>query len=259
MGNLLSTPPVDTERIYTVPIDQRPQPEIRDVWTKYTKIKELGAGEFGTAYLAKKDGKEFVVKIMPKGDLDSIQNEAEREFWTGRKVEDCPSAIQYIDVFPIAEDTWAVVQEYFNGISLQQYMDHESEPMTPVMFIGVARDLLLGLKCIHDHGIMHGDIHPGNIMYDGTDLKYIDFGIACVPDGIRWACWASRTPQRDLEDLNNVFERILSADKNVRTAADTYLARYPECPLAQKIHTMVTGIRNETIVNIEQALEALNN
>lgn len=42
--------------------------------------------------------------------------------------------------------------------------------------------LCVGLKILHDRGIVHRDIKPENIMMDEGLLKYIDFGFACVRD-----------------------------------------------------------------------------
>lgn len=46
----------------------------------------------------------------------------------------------------------------------------------------IFRQICAGLAYAHEHGIIHRDIKPGNIMLIGNDVKIVDFGIAKLTD-----------------------------------------------------------------------------
>ena len=50
--------------------------------------------------------------------------------------------------------------------------------------VGVVRQICLAVKCLHDAGIVHRDIKPGNIMVSssGTSATLMDLGLANVMD-----------------------------------------------------------------------------
>ena len=91
--------------------------------------------------------------------------------------------------------------------------------------IGLAFELLYGMHKLHEKGVIHGDIHKGNIMIDIVDhvrcyqlnnkeyivrSKYkpvfIDFNLAKTPDHNRGPCI---TPSRDRYDLSNIIGSLL--------------------------------------------------
>lgn len=47
--------------------------------------------------------------------------------------------------------------------------------------VEVVRELLAGLRVVHDHGLVHCDIKTGNVMLGTGPAKLIDFGIARTP------------------------------------------------------------------------------
>src|SRR5690606_34519657 len=73
-----------------------------------------------------------------------------------------------------------VVMELLRGRSLEELLRAEG-PLPPVRAARVARGLLEGL---HEAGVVHRDIKPGNVMVLGGDRVVItDFGIATVEGG----------------------------------------------------------------------------
>jgi len=46
----------------------------------------------------------------------------------------------------------------------------------------VVKNMVNGLKTIHDAGVAHLDIKPANILYNkrSNQIKYIDFGLSCM-------------------------------------------------------------------------------
>ena len=71
-----------------------------------------------------------------------------------------------------------IVMEYVNGVTLRDIV-HSDGPMTPTRAIEVIADACQALNFSHQHGIIHRDVKPANIMISSTNaVKVMDFGIA---------------------------------------------------------------------------------
>ncbi len=71
-----------------------------------------------------------------------------------------------------------VSMEYLKGVTLKQLLDDRgSLPIGLVLRIG--RQVSEGLEAAHGEGVVHRDIKPLNILFDGRgDAKIMDFGLA---------------------------------------------------------------------------------
>ena len=71
-----------------------------------------------------------------------------------------------------------IVMEYVDGVTLRDIV-HSDGPMTPTRAIEVIADACQALNFSHQHGIIHRDVKPANIMISTTGaVKVMDFGIA---------------------------------------------------------------------------------
>jgi predicted Ser/Thr protein kinase len=98
----------------------------------------------------------------------------------------------------LQNDSVVMVMEYMDGGSLEQVLkrkrkkrkQHSSDNSCsywtfpqPVL-LSVAFQVLMGLKFLHSHRVLHRDIKPGNILFNMSDgaVKLCDFGIASLGD-----------------------------------------------------------------------------
>lgn len=71
-----------------------------------------------------------------------------------------------------------IVMEYVNGVTLRDIV-HTDGPMPAKRAIEVIADACQALNFSHQHGIIHRDVKPANIMISTTNaVKVMDFGIA---------------------------------------------------------------------------------
>lgn len=71
-----------------------------------------------------------------------------------------------------------IVMEYVDGVTLRDIV-HTDGPMAPRRAIEVIADACQALNFSHQHGIVHRDVKPANIMISKNNaVKVMDFGIA---------------------------------------------------------------------------------
>jgi len=71
-----------------------------------------------------------------------------------------------------------IVMEYVDGITLRDIV-HNDGPIPPRKAIEIIADACQALNFSHQHGIIHRDVKPANIMISRTGaVKVMDFGIA---------------------------------------------------------------------------------
>jgi serine/threonine protein kinase len=77
-----------------------------------------------------------------------------------------------------SHDNYYIVMEYIDGMSMKEIMG-EHGTLDQELALLVAREVCLGLDHAHQHGIVHRDVKPANIMVtnDGQ-VKITDFGLA---------------------------------------------------------------------------------
>lgn len=159
---------------------------------KYTIERELGRGRFGITYLVKnKNSDRLVIKTLNDNQLQSLSQseraQLETMFWQ-EAVNLTRCQHQHIVQFrtPFKEGDYpCLVMEYVDGVSLADLRPpilSEPEALRYIQQIGEA------LIVVHKNGLIHRDVHPGNILLRNQEGKLeavlIDFGLALDFDHI---------------------------------------------------------------------------
>ncbi|TIA99535.1 hypothetical protein E3P94_02121 [Wallemia ichthyophaga] len=140
----------------------------------YKNLLKIGQGASGGVYTAYQSGTNLSVAIkqmnleqQPKKDL--IINEI-IVMKSSRHV----NIVNYIDSFLFKGDLW-VIMEYMEGGSLTDVVT--CNIMTEGQIAAVSREILEGLRHLHEHGVIHRDIKSDNILLSMQgDVKLTDFG-----------------------------------------------------------------------------------
>ncbi|HAA12342.1 MAG TPA: hypothetical protein DCE41_11830 [Cytophagales bacterium] len=156
----------------------------RHLTPDYQKITLLGQGRQGLIFKAQQvsTGQWIVIKTptgYPKGLSQAHRDQFNGEARLTAKLHH-PHMISILDT-GMLPDGWPYhVFEFIKGHTLFHYLQkgNQLSPPTIHRLLGQVLDVLAAL---HDHGIVHGDLKPSNLMIvkPGTypHIKVIDFGI----------------------------------------------------------------------------------
>jgi serine/threonine protein kinase len=149
---------------------------------KYRLLQDIGAGGFGSVYLAKHEalGKQFAVKVLKSqlsGDT-SFRDRFHEEALKLSRLED-ENIVKVID-FGEWNDFQYMVTEYVDGKDLTKVI--YGERLSPLRAAKIMSQVASALAEAHAKKIVHLDLKPANILVSqkrGRDsAKVIDFGIA---------------------------------------------------------------------------------
>jgi eukaryotic-like serine/threonine-protein kinase len=147
---------------------------------RYELLGRLGAGGMATVWLAEDTSlhRKVAIKVL-------AERYAEDEQFVERFRREAQSAagLNHPNIVAIydrgvAEGTYYIAMEYLDGPTLKDVID-ERGGLEPNRAIGFATQILSALRFAHNHGVVHRDIKPHNVVVapDGR-LKVTDFGIA---------------------------------------------------------------------------------
>ncbi|MDR2113836.1 MAG: serine/threonine protein kinase, partial [Bifidobacteriaceae bacterium] len=159
---------------------------------RYKVLERLGAGGFGSVYKAEDTnlGRVVAVKVISS---DKAESEEHRERFKreARLVAGLthPSIIAVYDYGDQGEVRFAtgftdmlpfIVMEFVDGLDLRQLAKQGLDTSRSVSLV---LDVLGALGAAHEHGILHRDVKPENIMVPVKGpAKVVDFGIAKAQD-----------------------------------------------------------------------------
>ena len=151
----------------------------------YTVERKLGAGGYGTVYLAReREGGLFALKFLP---VEEAGRWAEREVSILLRLQHLshPHVVRLLShtLWPVAEEPefLVIVMEYVRGAPLDTWA-REVNP-TARAVAGVARDVAGALAAVHGEGVVHRDVKGSNVLVRAEDGRAVlaDFGVGGYP------------------------------------------------------------------------------
>ncbi|HEX7197292.1 MAG TPA: serine/threonine-protein kinase, partial [Candidatus Limnocylindria bacterium] len=92
-----------------------------------------------------------------------------------------PSLVHVYDSGSSGDAHFIVMELLDSHRSLRQVIDADG-PLSRDEVLRIGRELLAGLRLVHDRGLVHCDVKSGNVMLGPGPAKLIDFGIARAPN-----------------------------------------------------------------------------
>ena len=139
----------------------------------YTIKRAIGRGGFGEVYYALSDGGKEVALKLVRRNLDVEL----------RGVAQClnlkhPNLLGLYDIrTDDAGDQW-VVMEYVSGPSLEDVIAAHPEGLPAAEAVAWLRGIAAGVGYLHECGIVHRDMKPGNVFCEAGLVKLGDYGLS---------------------------------------------------------------------------------
>lgn len=145
----------------------------------YEVIEQIGAGGMGVVYRAidQRLNRDVALKVLPAGKLgdDAPRKRFRKEALALAKLNH-PNIGTVFD-FDTQNDIDFLVMEYIPGETLGERLSKGTLPEKE--WIAISLQIAAALEEAHEHGIVHQDLKPGNIMVTPKgQVKVLDFGLA---------------------------------------------------------------------------------
>lgn len=179
---------------------------------KYSKIKLLGKGAFGEAWIVQNNinNTKYVMKLIntKKVKLDKIHQEinALQKISSNYCGSNSYCFEEWFLVYNGTETFYAIVTNYLeNAKELSKFMYNLDLPN--ILFI--MQRLLEQLQKFHNVDLTHNDIKPENIIVQFNDdiiknTLFIDFGLGCLDDNCKYSGTIMYMAPEVLKNINKV-------------------------------------------------------
>jgi serine/threonine-protein kinase len=146
--------------------------------SSYTLERELGGGGMSRVFVAEELslGRKVVVKVLPPDLAATVNVERFR-----REIQ-LAARLQHPHIVPvlaagISEGLPYYTMPFIEGESLRAKLARSGELPVPEA-AKILRDVLSALSYAHEHGVVHRDIKPDNVLLTGHHAVVADFGVA---------------------------------------------------------------------------------
>lgn len=144
----------------------------------YTLERELGGGGMSRVFVAEENslGRKVVVKVLPPDLAAAVNLERfRREIQLAAKLQH-PLIVPVLAA-GVSEGLPYYTMPLIEGESLRARISRAGElPIHDA--VRVMRDMLSALSYAHEHGVVHRDIKPDNVLLTGQHAVVADFGVA---------------------------------------------------------------------------------
>ncbi|MBI3903584.1 MAG: serine/threonine protein kinase [Nitrosomonadales bacterium] len=150
---------------------------------RYEVVEEIGRGAMGVVYKAKDpliDRMVAIKTINLQNLAKDERTEYEARFYQEARAAGRLNHPNIVTIHDLGENDGIayIAMELMQGSELQNLLeDGKSLPLEDALSIAI--QVAAGLAYAHEHGIIHRDVKPSNIMVlEGGQAKIADFGIA---------------------------------------------------------------------------------
>lgn len=147
----------------------------------YELQEKIGAGGMGEVYKAvdKRLNRHVALKFLSESPENDYASKRQLV-----KEAQAAAALEHPNICAVhgieqTDEHHFIVMQHIDGKTLAEII--ENEPIGVEDFKSIARQIITAVAFAHDHGVIHRDLKPGNIMLTTeAHIKVLDFGLAKV-------------------------------------------------------------------------------
>ncbi|MCX4247920.1 serine/threonine protein kinase [Paraliomyxa miuraensis] len=134
------------------------------------------------------DGRRVALKLQLASTAHDpeIRTRFDREAAVLRRIGGSAHVVELLDTGALADGRRWLMLEWIDGEDLEELLDFERNQDRRLELeraCRIARDVARGLAELHEHGVLHLDLKPANVMVGrgvaaGEVIKLVDFGVA---------------------------------------------------------------------------------
>ena len=174
--------------------------------------QELGSGDFAKVVSREEDS--FCVKVFKTGMLVGMsQEEVQKEFAIQEKLYSKGFRVPQLlgNYYFKSTNEFFIYMQKIEGFSLDRYINGEADLLENFNIDTFWADVDEEIKKMHTVGVMHNDLHPGNIILDDKTAKpfIIDFGQskdANLKEGEELSEFATEDDYKELAKTRAAFD-----------------------------------------------------
>lgn len=143
---------------------------------RYQILEKIGSGSFATVYRARdvELGREVAVKQLHQQYLEDPRQLS--RYWLEAQLLASLHHPNIVTIFDVDRERGWLIMELMQGNLAERL---HGKPMDLRALRATLAHCLRALKYLHEQGVIHGDIKPGNMMIDSRKrVKIGDFGLA---------------------------------------------------------------------------------
>jgi eukaryotic-like serine/threonine-protein kinase len=149
---------------------------------KFELLEHLGMGSFGQVFRAWDPELQRMVALkIPRAETLADGLDAERFLREARSVAQLhhPGIVALHEIGQAPDGTCFLVEEFIQGQTLAKLLHTAKKPLPPRAAAEMMIKVAEALQCAHQHGVIHRDLKPDNIMIDELGQPHVmDFGLA---------------------------------------------------------------------------------
>jgi mitogen-activated protein kinase 15 len=142
--------------------------------------KIIGSGSYAKVFQYCCDEKLFAIKCIEFKNYIDLRRVL-REIQILKYLRNCPFIVKYHKGFLKNDSVYLILDRYDNDLKTLLKMSNE-KPLTEPYVKYISYQIISGLKCLHQVGILHRDIKPANILINYSSCKTVicDFNLSRV-------------------------------------------------------------------------------
>lgn len=241
---------------------------VGDIIYKYRLDRKLGQGSFGQVWLATDTtiDSQVALKVLP-AEFSRVAQILE-EARNGHKVNHTNLLKIYsadiVQTSTVGVALVTIAQEYHKNGTVESELNSFNFLPLPRL-IKILKDILLGLEYLHNSGIIHNDIKPGNILLDKHRNGILaDYGISGISvDGgsivAKAAYILHQAPESKIDNnidiQTDLFQIGCTAYRLANSVSDTTFSNYQPYVPKKLVSIIKKAMNNDRSKRYSSALE----